>query len=178
MQNNPVDPPAADANAPSWANPVVELMQQHGIFGLSGSDGCLCADFSLHHTDFHVHCRKSGSGYGTFWGVVIRVANHSMDAQVSSLEEIAREGVRQIQSSNWSGPLLVRFSTYEQDSKQTCIYCGKPRERLRDYLCQSCSTKEVFGEKVVDRYAFPWIEYDEDGDAKLSSSTDTSDSTV
>lgn len=59
----------------SDADKVVALIEQHGLTGLCGMDGCWCISFELHRICVDISCRKSSSGDGP----CARVYSHSLD---------------------------------------------------------------------------------------------------
>jgi hypothetical protein len=56
-------------------------------------------------------------------------------------------------------PILVRLCGYSYDHdlpNGKCLYCGKERMRLKDYLCQSCLVEDdPYSGKVSEGYELP-----------------------
>lgn len=124
---------------------VIALIEQHGLFGLGGSDGCECVNFSLHGFDVSVSCHKSEH--------TIRVSCHVMDFDPQDLIRIATD----VQSRLTSG-YRVRYCSYEDDHSRVerapdwdhmmrikearCCYCGAHRVDEKDYLCEACKERQ------------------------------------
>lgn len=41
---------------------VVALIEQHGVYGLGGMDGCACTDFQVHNVSVSVQCHRPSGG--------------------------------------------------------------------------------------------------------------------
>jgi hypothetical protein len=156
------------------ADKALELIRQHGIYGLGGADGCECTHFHVQHVSVDVSCRKSGRS--------IRVYSNSMDQDPLSLELIAQEVLDQIirgQVAFWgieeaeareSHGYRIRFcdsaidnangrwvgEKYVWDHK--CAYCSKLRISTTAYLCDDCLNKEISDHEGFPspRQYYPW----------------------
>jgi len=124
-------------------HPATKLVKDIGIYGLCGTDGCLCMNCVVQGISIDISCRKSDAGMRQidpdFFGIKLRVHTGSMDASGESLKEVAEEVVRQLRDQGYA--FLIRYCDYEHDAKCKCGYCGKPREP-KAYLCSECLTRK------------------------------------
>lgn len=133
---------------------VVALLKQHGFHGLAGYDGCLCGGCALWNVEIEVSCRKASGGLD-FRGTLIRVQRASLDAQKKDLLAVANEVYTQMAERETHTPIMVRFCSYEDDSKQRCIYCREPRPEPLGYLCDRCLTKtDSLGRSIAEQYDY------------------------
>lgn len=142
--------------------PAVKLIHDIGLYGLGGYDGCPCTSFEVMGVAVAVSCRKSSgmdSVFKDFFGIGVRVTSRLMDATPDALVKVADEVLRQLADEGYA--LKVRFCTYEQDSKCQCVYCGKERSNVGDYLCPECAA-------IPDRleaYSYPNLDRPEPNEA-------------
>lgn len=129
---------------------ALALIKQHGIYGLAGSDGCLCANFNVMGVEVDIACRKStGSMFSDHYGTVLRVTNRCLDSDPDGLKAIAVECANYLRAH---GDVLVRFTTYDEDKDCKCSYCGKKRAP-RGILCDQClSGKDCWGDAIAPKY--------------------------
>lgn len=75
-------------------NPVVDLLRQHGFFGLAGYDGCDCGVAEVCGVRMDAHCRKSsGSDEPGFYGTTFRLSADDVPASavLAAGKQLARE---------------------------------------------------------------------------------------
>ena len=139
---------------------AVSIIKQIGVGDLGYYDGCICAHFHVSGVSVDVSCRKSsGAKPEGFWGIMLRVYSRHMDCDPSGLRDVAVEVARQLRESESETPLMIRYCDYEQDKKQKCVYCGKPRPGYQDYLCGKCKTgKDAFGASIAESHDYSLIQ--------------------
>ncbi len=99
-----------------WQNPALETIKTVGVYGLCASDGCKCLNFSVHHVNVDVACRKSsGSVDG---GPSVRVGSRSLDYYYEQdqgealFREIGEEVARQIRE--WDDEKITVIVTKDE----------------------------------------------------------------
>lgn len=146
------------------AQAVIDLLDQHGVYGLAGSDGCRCAHFSVQQVNINISCHKSNGGIKWHhWGVIRITGSGDLDMQ--DLGTIAGKLLELLTEKEWEDERddpywTVRFCRWECDEKQICVYCGQSREVEQGYLCNKCLTAHSpYGPeyKLADRYDFTRI---------------------
>lgn len=140
------------------AEAVVSLLKQHGLFGLFGSDGCLCCNGHLQAVSIDVSCRKSSAAKPEgFYGVLVRIYSCYMGTDPANLRMVADEVVRQLKEQT-ELPIMTRFCDYESDAKLKCVYCSKPKE-AGQYLCGMCQVgMDPFGGRIADSHDLKRLE--------------------
>lgn len=127
-----------------WSHPSPEatlaLIRRFGIFGLGGSDGCYCCNFSIHGISIDVSCHKSEH--------CVRIHTGCLGFSDSALFMIADEVLSQLPDGGER--YRVRFCDYSCDhvnghwdkgkwvESYKCVYCSKPRADRDAYLCGTC----------------------------------------
>lgn len=75
---------------------AVDLIKQHGIFGLSRMDGCACANFEVQNIAVEVCChRTSRDGLD---GPAVIVSSTHMDVTEDELREVAAAVLKSLRS--------------------------------------------------------------------------------
>jgi uncharacterized paraquat-inducible protein A len=92
------------------------------------------------------------SVFPEFFGIGLRVTGGDMDLGVDELEAVAKAVVEQLRDEGYA--IKIRYSTYEQDSECTCVYCSAKRDNRSEYLCPKCKSSSSFGEPLALRYAY------------------------
>lgn len=115
------------------ADKALALVKSVGIYGLAGTDGCLCMSCAVQGVSIDVSCRKSASGIPGYRGTVVRVWSRHLDFDAKALQVIADEVVLQI--SEETQRVVTRLCEWRIDESQLCAYCEKPREDAAGYLC-------------------------------------------
>lgn len=153
---------------------IVEVLRRFGIFALGGADGCECTDFKFRGVEVHIACRKSegghlpkGLGPEGFRGYMVRLDCRYMFATLRDVLPCAAEIVFQLQEDRPDLPIFVRLCSYTNDHDKekphgSCLYCGKERDNIGDYLCSEClHGDDCWGEKISRHYSLPpeWSGY-------------------
>src|ERR1039458_10278142 len=131
-----------------WADKAIQLIQQHGIFGLGGYDGCLCTNFEIQGIYVSVSCHKSEH--------CVRVWSNYMFRNPLPLESVMKEVLASLEKTR-DYPVddyRIRFYDYKNDhdpkrrgwegpkGKEVWVdyyiycYCGKDRKEREAYLCE------------------------------------------
>lgn len=152
---------------------AVEIVKRETLYGLCGTDGCLCGSCSIQEVHIDISCRKSSGHakvYGDSWrGVTVRVYSRTLWTSVVDVGTVANEVVRQIQEIT-SEDIRVRYCDYEHDADKKCIYCSKTREKSMDYLCAECLVNaDPFRGKIYDQYSYDKLPWDYCHKAQLES---------
>lgn len=133
---------------------AAELIKEVGVRSLSDTDGCLCMHFRVRGISVDVHCRKSNSAidtiYPDFFGIVVRVHSFHDDYRKEEVVAVAREVASQLEDEGYA--IAARFCDFAHDWKRLCVYCNKPREDAKGYVCSACREKPgtYVGQTVSD----------------------------
>lgn len=144
---------------------LLQVLKRFGLFALGGMDGCLCTGFEFRSIAVLVSCRKSEGGhcpdglapYLGFHGNIARVHCCFLGALLSDLIPIAQEAARQLLEAEPHLPVLIRLCNYAHDHDNPtglCLYCGEPRSRLANYLCDECGMGAK-GSDVIVQFTLP-----------------------
>jgi hypothetical protein len=133
------------------AQATVDLLRQHGVYGLSTYDGCRCAHFMVHGFHVDISCHKSSGGVKWHrWGV-IRVYSNHLYVEPDDLRAVAKILNELLLEPGQEDYWVTRFCAWATDDKQKCSYCSKPRQDERGYLCDTClNATDPIGNKVAD----------------------------
>lgn len=137
-----------------WGEQVVKLIQEHGVGGLGGYDGCYCTNFSVCSINVDISCRKSGPD-NNFFGIQVFVYSRHMDVVKDDLVKVGKAVVASLREGGGNHyDIKVRFLDPKHVYDKTCVYCnhalGASKSR---YLCEECTSKETpFGESVQTLY--------------------------
>lgn len=144
---------------------IQEIIEQHGLGHIAHFDGCECGDFELCGITATIICRKSGRGskgsvpgHAGEYGTAVYVYDRSLDCDVRELAEVARLITPHLYDQRFA----VRLCEPEQDAKNACVYCGKARAQLTDYLCAACQSR-IAQEPHIARYDGRAFDYASDG---------------
>jgi hypothetical protein len=123
---------------------VCEIIENVGLFSLSGYDGCVCGGFAIQGIHVDISCRKSGASTThdapNFYGTSLRVYSKSLSAMTQELKAVAELVSKQIRDSNEWTAIKVRFCSWDDDANSKCNYCGEEKPH-GGYLCKSCTEK-------------------------------------
>lgn len=152
------------------AKALLDLLNQHGVYGLAGYDGCRCAHFSVQGVNIDIGCHKSNSGINKWHSRgVIRITGND-DLDMDDRKAIAEKLLQLLTEKEWEDERrdpywVIRFCGWEYDDKQICVYCGKPRQDQQGYLCDKClAGYSLYGPqyKLADSYDFTRIKLGQD----------------
>lgn len=121
------------------ATATVGLIRKHGLYGLSGDEGCECYSFQVQGIFVDVSCHRSEHS--------IRVYSHHLCSDPLGLEMVAKEVISQLNKaeSTMDTSYRLRFCEYSMDNHKQgsrCCYCAKPRVSKETYLCEACQQKK------------------------------------
>lgn len=98
-----------------YTKAVVDLVREIGVSRLIGYDGCYCGQFEVRRVKVDIACGKGRDRAIWIWSHSDDFCNSEYKPDEENLRPIAEEVARQVEESDWRGPLPIHYRKWNRE---------------------------------------------------------------